>query len=111
MVNAGHGTTVPVEVEPQQPAVPVKKSVTPDYILCLEDGKPFKPLKRHLMTSSGMTPDEYRAKWNLPMVAPSYAAARSRPAKASGLGREAGIRAGASRRPRREGCVLPPSLD
>ncbi|NGO51593.1 MucR family transcriptional regulator [Allomesorhizobium camelthorni] len=85
--------TAPAEVvEPQKPAVPVKKSVTPDYIISLEDGTRFKSLKRHLMSSHGMTPDEYRAKWNLPkdypMVAPNYAAARSDMAKAIGLGRK-----------------------
>jgi predicted transcriptional regulator len=82
----------PAEPEPQNPAVPIKKSVTPDYIVSLEDGKPFKSLKRHLMTSYGMTPDEYRAKWNLPsdypMVAPNYSKARSALAKSAGLGRK-----------------------
>ncbi len=72
------------------PAVPVKKSVTPDYIICLEDGKKFKSLKRHLRTRYGMTPDEYRARWALPMdypmVAPNYAKARSELAKRMGLG-------------------------
>jgi predicted transcriptional regulator len=80
-------------VEPQKPAVPIKKSVTPDYIISLEDGKRFKSLKRHLKTSYSMTPDEYRAKWNLPsdypMVAPNYAATRSALAKSLGLGRKA----------------------
>ncbi|NGO54208.1 MucR family transcriptional regulator [Allomesorhizobium camelthorni] len=82
----------PAEAEPQKPAVPIKKSVTPDCIISLEDGKPFKSLKRHLMSSYGMTPDEYRAKWNLPsdypMVAPNYAASRSALAKSIGLGRK-----------------------
>jgi predicted transcriptional regulator len=82
----------PSPVEPQKPAVPIKKSVTPDYIVSLEDGKKFKSLKRALMVRYGMTPDEYRAKWNLPsdypMVAPNYAASRSAMAKASGLGRK-----------------------
>ena len=86
------GAAVPAEVEPQKPAVPIKKSVTPDYIISLEDGRKFKSLKRHLMTSYGMTPDEYRAKWNLPsdypMVAPSYSATRSELAKTIGLGRK-----------------------
>jgi predicted transcriptional regulator len=71
-------------------AVPVKKSVTPDYIVCLEDGKKLKMLKRHLQTSYQMTPDQYRARWNLPadypMVAPNYARKRSKLAKAFGLG-------------------------
>ncbi|TIP51023.1 MAG: MucR family transcriptional regulator [Mesorhizobium sp.] len=75
-----------------KPAVPIKKSVTPDYIISLEDGKKFKSLKRHLATHYGLTPDEYRAKWGLsadyPMVAPKYAAARSELAKTMGLGRK-----------------------
>jgi predicted transcriptional regulator len=74
----------------QEPAVAVRKSVTPDYIICLEDGKKFKSLKRHLRTRYGMTPDEYRAKWALPhdypMVAPNYAKERSNLAKRMGLG-------------------------
>jgi predicted transcriptional regulator len=73
-----------------RPAVPVKRSVTPDYIVCLEDGKKLKMLKRHLMTSYGLTPDEYRERWGLaadyPMVAPNYAAQRSALAKKIGLG-------------------------
>ena len=80
----------PVQVE-LKPAVPVKKSVTPDYIICLEDGKKFKSLKRHLQSHYDMSPDEYREKWGLPhdypMVAPAYAAARSSLAKNMGLGR------------------------
>ncbi len=75
---------------PQEPAVPVKKSVTPDFIICLEDGKKFKSLKRHLRTRYNMTPEEYRAKWGLPhdypMVAPNYAKERSNLAKRMGLG-------------------------
>ena len=74
----------------QEPAVAIKKSVTPDYIICLEDGKKFKSLKRHLRTRYGMNPDEYRAKWGLPhdypMVAPNYAKERSNLAKRMGLG-------------------------
>ena len=74
------------------PAVPIKKSVTDDYIVCLEDGKKLKMLKRHLMTSYGMTPEEYRAKWGLPrdypMVAPAYARTRQELAKKIGLGRK-----------------------
>jgi len=88
--------------EPQAPAVPVKKSVTPDYIICLEDGKKFKSLKRHLRTVYEMTPEQYRAKWGLPhdypMVAPNYAKARSELAKSMGLGQKrkkvAGLKAG-----------------
>ena len=75
-----------------KPVVPIKKSVTPDYIICLEDGKKLKMLKRHLRTAYGMTPDEYRAKWGLPldypMVAPNYAQQRSILAKKIGLGRK-----------------------
>lgn len=82
------------DVEVQKPAVSVKKSISDDYLICLEDGKRFKSLKRHLMTHYGLTPDEYRAKWGLPrdypMVAPTYAAARSQLAKNMGLGRRAG---------------------
>jgi predicted transcriptional regulator len=74
-----------------KPAVSIKKSVTPEYIICLEDGKKLKMLKRHLHSSYGMTPDEYRAKWGLPadypMVAPNYAQARSKLALELGLGR------------------------
>lgn len=76
--------------EELNPAVPIKKSVSPDYIICLEDGKKFKSLKRHLRTHYELTPEEYRDKWNLPhdypMVAPNYAAARSALAKKMGLG-------------------------
>ncbi|MDP3411115.1 MucR family transcriptional regulator [Bosea sp. (in: a-proteobacteria)] len=75
------------------PAVPIRKSVTPDAIICLEDGKKFKSLKRHLNTSYGLTPEQYRVKWGLPsdypMVAPAYAEARSALAKSMGLGRKA----------------------
>jgi len=84
-------------VPPQQqedirkPAVPIRKSVTAEYIVCLEDGRKLKMLKRHLRTTYAMTPDQYRAKWNLPadypMVAPAYAGRRSDLARASGLGR------------------------
>ncbi len=76
-----------------KPAVPVKKSVTPDYIICLEDGKKLKMLKRHLKSSYGLSPDEYRAKWGLPsdypMTCPNYAKARSDLALKLGLGRRA----------------------
>jgi predicted transcriptional regulator len=79
-----------IDAVPLTPAVPVKKSVTADAIVCLEDGKSFTSLKRHLMTKHGMTPDEYRTKWGLaadyPMVPPNYAEARSKLAKKSGLG-------------------------
>jgi predicted transcriptional regulator len=76
-----------------KPAVPVKKSVFPDHIVCLEDGKKFKSLKRHLRTHFDLSPQEYREKWGLsadyPMVAPNYSATRSKLAKANGLGRRA----------------------
>jgi predicted transcriptional regulator len=79
-----------VEVAPQTPAVAIKRSVGKDYIVCLEDGKKFKSLKRHLRTAYNMTPDQYRSKWSLPadypMVAPNYAKARSQLAKSMGLG-------------------------
>jgi len=78
--------------EPPKPAVPIKRSVHPDYIVCLEDGLKFKSLKRHLRTRYNMTPDQYREKWSLPsdysMVAPNYAAARSQLAKQMGLGQQ-----------------------
>jgi len=81
----GHG-------EPLKPAVSLKKSITPEYIVCLEDGKKFKSLKRHLRTQYNMTPEQYREKWGLgadyPMVAPNYAAARSQLAKQMGLGQQ-----------------------
>lgn len=86
------GTTAEEKVEPPTPAISVKRSVTSDFIICLEDGKKFKSLKRHLRTRYDMTPEQYRAKWSLssdyPMVAPSYAAARSALAKNMGLGQQ-----------------------
>jgi predicted transcriptional regulator len=84
------GGAAPVEREEQKPKVPVKKSVMPDYLICLEDGKKFKSLKRHLRTHFNLTPEQYREKWNLPsdypMVAPNYANSRSKLAKNMGLG-------------------------
>lgn len=81
-------------VERPVPAIPIRKSVTPDAIYSLEDGKPFKSLKRHLRTAYNMSPDEYRAKWGLapdyPMIAPNYAEQRSQMAKTLGLGRKQG---------------------
>ena len=75
----------------QRPAVPIEASITPDHIICLEDGKKFKMLKKHLNTQYGLSPEEYRAKWGLPvdypMVAPNYAMKRQQLAKASGLGK------------------------
>ena len=82
--------------EAPTPAVPVKKSITPDHIVCLEDGKKLKMLKRHLNTAYGMTPEQYRERWGLPadypMVAPNYAKRRSSLAKKIGLGRKAGAK-------------------
>jgi predicted transcriptional regulator len=86
------GAPVEVSSEPLKPAVSVKKSVSNDFIICLEDGKKFKSLKRHLRTQYNMSPEQYREKWGLPadypMVAPNYAAARSRLAKEMGLGQQ-----------------------
>ncbi len=80
----------------QDPAVPIRSSIKPDYVVCLEDGKKLKMLKRHLMTHYGMTPDDYRAKWGLakdyPMVAPNYAEKRRTLAMSIGLGRKPGAR-------------------
>ena len=88
-VSAGQA---PTPAEPLKPAVPLKRSITSDYLVCLEDGKKFKSLKRHLRTQYGMTPEQYREKWALPpdypMVAPNYAAARSQLAKQMGLGQQ-----------------------
>src|SRR5215471_11018854 len=96
------GGQVAAAAEPPTPAVPIKKSITPDYIVCLEDGKKLKMLKRHLRSTYNMTPDEYRHRWGLPadypMVAPNYAAQRSAFAKKIGLGRNPG----AKRRGRRK---------
>lgn len=87
---AGMGQAEPVVAERPQPAVPVKKSITPEYLICLEDGKKLKMLKRHLKTSYNLTPDQYRERWGLgsdyPMVAPNYTKHRSSLAKKIGLG-------------------------
>ena len=84
--------TSDAQPEPLKPAVSIKKSITPDYLVCLEDGKKFKSLKRHLRTQYNMTPEQYRDKWSLapdyPMVAPNYAQARSQLAKQMGLGQQ-----------------------
>ncbi|MBN8996532.1 MAG: MucR family transcriptional regulator [Rhizobiales bacterium] len=91
-LNNTHGGHHEPEPEPLKPAVNPKKSVFPDYIVCLEDGKKFKSLKRHLRTHYDLSPEEYREKWTLPadypMVAPNYAAARSALAKKMGLGQQ-----------------------
>ncbi len=89
--------SVQVPAEELKPAVPVRKSISPDYLICLEDGKKFKSLKRHLRTHYDLSPEEYREKWGLapdyPMVAPNYSATRSRLAKDNGLGRKAPVTA------------------
>jgi predicted transcriptional regulator len=86
------GGQVAAAAEPLKPAVPIKRSVTAEFIVCLEDGLKFKSLKRHLRTRYNITPDQYREKWGLPpdypMVAPNYAAARSQLAKQMGLGQQ-----------------------
>jgi len=94
-VHSALGSTTTTESAPAEkpkPAVPIRKSVQDDYIICLEDGMKFKSLKRHLMTYHGLTPEEYREKWGLPadypMVAPAYARARSQLAKDMGLGQK-----------------------
>lgn len=90
LIKAAHRSTQPV-AEPLTPAVPIRKSITDDYLICLEDGLKFKSLKRHIRVKYGLSPDEYRQKWGLPydypMVAPNYAKARSELAKKIGLGR------------------------
>jgi len=87
---AGLGIADPVKPETPKPVVPINKSITPDYIICLEDGKRLKMMKRHLKTAYNMTPEEYRARWGLPvtypMVSPNYAQQRSKLAKEIGLG-------------------------
>ncbi|HEV2365324.1 MAG TPA: MucR family transcriptional regulator [Caulobacteraceae bacterium] len=89
-LNAVSSGGEPVEAAPKEPAVPIRRSITPDYLVCLEDGRKFKSLKRHLRTKYNMSPEDYRAKWGLPkdypMVAPNYAKARSDLAKQMGLG-------------------------
>ena len=102
IINTVHGSLSalngggPSRSEPQRPAVSVRRSIQPDFLVCLEDGKKLKMLKRHLRTTYGMSPEEYRAKWGLPpdypMVAPNYAEQRSQFAKEIGLGRKPGKR-------------------
>jgi predicted transcriptional regulator len=91
LVGLGSGSAAPVVAIRNEPAVPIKKSVAPDFIICLEDGKKFQSLKRHLRTAYSLTPEEYRAKWGLPpdypMVAPNYAQRRSQLAMSMGLGK------------------------
>jgi predicted transcriptional regulator len=87
--------SAPVPIEPKAPAVPIRRSITPEFLICLEDGERFKSMRRHL-AGLGLTPDQYRAKWGLPadypMVAPNYAAQRSAMAKNIGLGRKHPVR-------------------
>jgi predicted transcriptional regulator len=91
LMRVSNGAAAAALAEPLKPAVSIKRSITPEYLVCLEDGKKFKSLKRHLRQYQ-MTPKQYRAKWNLPadypMVAPNYAAARSQLAKQMGLGQQ-----------------------
>jgi predicted transcriptional regulator len=91
LVGVGSGSAAAEVAIKKEPAVPIKKSITPDFIICLEDGKKFQSLKRHLRTAYSLTPEEYRAKWGLPsdypMVAPNYAQRRSQMALTSGLGK------------------------
>jgi predicted transcriptional regulator len=98
---SGLGQTAPAVEEKPEPAVSVRASVKPDYIVCLEDGKKLKMLKRHLMTHYSLTPEQYRQRWNLPadypMVAPNYAAKRRELAKKIGLGRKPGTKMPAKR--------------
>ena len=97
----GHAVEAPPAARPE-PAVPVKKSITPEYLVCLEDGKKLKMLKRHLKTAYGMTPEQYRERWGLqpdyPMVAPAYAQHRSSLAKKIGLGTRPRARRGRAAR-------------
>ncbi len=102
-VHQALATLEPEEATPRpKPAVPIKQSVKPDYIVCLDDGKRFKMLKSHLTTVYNMTPDDYRKRWGLssdyPMVAPEYAATRSKLAKKIGLGRKTGTKMKARRK-------------
>jgi len=92
------GASAPAVEEKLEPAVSIRSSVKPEYIVCLEDGKKLKMLKRHLMTHYSLTPEQYRQRWNLPadypMVAPNYAAKRRELAKKIGLGRKPGVKRG-----------------
>jgi predicted transcriptional regulator len=92
LTRVGTGAVVEVKAEPQKPAVSVRKSLGDDYLICLEDGKKFKSLKRHLRSQYNLSPEQYREKWGLPadypMVAPNYAMARSQLAKKMGLGQQ-----------------------
>lgn len=101
LASLGEAAPPPPE-EKRQPAVPIKRSITPDYLICLEDGRKLKSMKRHLMTAFGLTPEQYRERWGLPrdypMVAPNYAAIRSAMAKKIGLGSRPRAKAGGGRK-------------
>lgn len=92
VLTLGQAKAVEEPAPPQEPAVPIRKSVTDDFIICLEDGKKFKSLKRHIQAHYGLTPEQYREKWKLPadypMVAKNYSEHRSRLAKENGLGKK-----------------------
>lgn len=92
LTKVGTGAVVEVKAEPQRPAVSLRKSISDDFLICLEDGKKFKSLKRHLRSQYNLSPEQYREKWGLPadypMVAPNYALARSQLAKKMGLGQQ-----------------------
>ncbi len=110
LASVGSAAAAPAP-EPQKPAVPIKKSITPDFLISLEDGKKYKSLKRHLRTQYNMSPEDYRAKWGLakdyPMVAPNYAASRSALAKSMGLGRGGAAKAAKAAKPAAKKVVRP----
>jgi predicted transcriptional regulator len=105
---SGLGQAAPVVEEKLEPAVSIRASLKPDYIVCLEDGKKLKMLKRHLMTHYNLTPDQYRQRWGLPadypMVAPNYASKRRELAKKIGLGRKPGVKRGRKPAPAKNGA-------
>lgn len=108
LVQAENGSSAPAERV--EPAISARKSITPDYLVCLEDGKKFKSLKRHLRTQYNMTPEQYREKWGLPpdypMVAPNYSATRSALAKSTGLGRKPAAAPAAIAKPTKRGKAV-----
>ena len=112
LVQVTHSALEPDKKE-LNPAVPVKKSVTPDFIICLEDGKKLRMLKRHLMSTYSMSPEQYRAKWGLPkdypMVAPNYARTRSELAKKIGLGKSARREGGSGKKGKKRGAAAAPA--
>ncbi len=113
-VHQALATLGPEEAAPKpKPAVSIQQSVKPEYIICLEDGTENKMLKRHLKTAHGMTPDDYRRRWGLPgdypMVAPNYAATRSKLAKKIGLGRKPGTKVNAQRKTKKPSKAMRPA--